>query len=147
MLVLCRKKALPGYNDLASQHPDLLKEWDYTKNTLAPTDCTSGSSKKVWWICSDGHEWEAAISSRAKGSGCPYCSGLKVIHGVNDLVTLAPDLLNGWDYQRNKAPSPDSVSPHSHKVVWWKCSAGHTWQEIIRKRFLSKKRNCPICKK
>ena len=30
--------------------------------------------KKVWWKCSKGHEWQAAIGSRNRGSGCPECA-------------------------------------------------------------------------
>ena len=32
------------------------------------------SNKKVWWICRKcGHEWEAAIHSRSRGTDCPKC--------------------------------------------------------------------------
>ena len=30
--------------------------------------------KKVWWICEKGHNFEATIDNRTKGSGCPLCS-------------------------------------------------------------------------
>ena len=33
--------------------------------------------KKAWWLGKCGHEWEAAIYSRAAGKGCPYCYGKK----------------------------------------------------------------------
>ncbi len=57
-------------------NPDLAKEWHPTKNEdLNPEDVTSGSNKKVWWLCNEGHEWEAQINSRNSGRGCPYCSG------------------------------------------------------------------------
>lgn len=39
----CRNlKVWLGYNDLATTHPELLKEWDYEKNTLKPTEVTAG---------------------------------------------------------------------------------------------------------
>ena len=31
------------------------------------------SGQKVWWKCSNGHEWQAIIQDRNKGSGCPIC--------------------------------------------------------------------------
>ena len=34
---------------------------------------SSGSGKKVWWLCKDGHEWQAIINHRNRGSGCPIC--------------------------------------------------------------------------
>ena len=62
------------YN-LAKLHPDLAKKWHSTKNrNLKPTDVTPGSHQKVWWICEKGHEWEATVSSRVSGNGCPYCA-------------------------------------------------------------------------
>ena len=63
---------------------------------------TINSEKKVWWICSKGHEWEAYISNRAsKNVGCPYCAGKKVLKGFNDLETLCPDVAQEWNYDKN----------------------------------------------
>lgn len=45
------RKILAGYNDLATTHPHLLKEWDYQKNNIMPTEISSGSHQKVWWKC------------------------------------------------------------------------------------------------
>lgn len=61
------KKVLVGYNDLATINPKLAAEWNYKKNgDLKPTDVTAGSHKKVWWICKNGHEWEAVINTRTQ---------------------------------------------------------------------------------
>ena len=63
-----------GLNDLATTHPELLKEWNYKKNVdCSPQMYVAGSTKKVWWICAKGHEWETAINVRTRGSGCPLC--------------------------------------------------------------------------
>ena len=32
------------------------------------------SGRKAWWICQEGHEWQAEILSRNKGAGCPKCA-------------------------------------------------------------------------
>ena len=32
------KKAWPGYNDLRSQRPDLMQEWDFKTNTIDPSN-------------------------------------------------------------------------------------------------------------
>ena len=77
-------KVWPGFNDLASKRPDLLKEWHPTKNTdLDPTKVLPGSGQKAWWICSEGHEWQAEISSRNKGAGCPECYNKRRKAGIN----------------------------------------------------------------
>ena len=66
---------LKGYNDLQTINPTLAQEWNYEKNdNLKPEDFTANSGKKVWWRCSKGHEWQAAISSRNAGRGCPICT-------------------------------------------------------------------------
>ena len=64
-------------NNLLDKHPKLCLEWN-CKNKKNPDRYTPKSSKKVWWQCSRGHEWESSISNRVTGNGCPYCSGLKV---------------------------------------------------------------------
>ena len=66
-----------GYgNDLFTDNPSLCAEWHPTKNRgLLPSDVTANSSKKVWWICERGHEWDAVISARNTGGrGCPKCT-------------------------------------------------------------------------
>lgn len=67
--------ASPEYNLLA-QFPLTASEWNFNKNTLRPENYLPFSKKKVWWICSKNHEWEAAISDRTlSGSQCHVCSG------------------------------------------------------------------------
>ena len=69
---------LPGFNDLATLKPKIAEEWYQDLNgDLKPEQVTLGSNKKVWWQCSDGHVWQAAIYSRTrqKGTGCPVCAG------------------------------------------------------------------------
>lgn len=73
------RKVLPGFNDLATTHPSLLKEWDYERNgDLSPEELSRGSNRKVWWKCAEGHEWQAAVFSRTreKATGCPICAGI-----------------------------------------------------------------------
>lgn len=79
---LSGKAVWPGFNDLATTHPRLVKEWHKSKNKgLTPEMVTAGSNKKVWWRanykdndtgCHHKHEWEAQISQRATGgTQCP----------------------------------------------------------------------------
>ena len=68
------RKILKGFNDLETINPTLAKEWNYQKNNeLMPIDVTPNSHIKVWWRCSQGHEWQAAICNRNKGQECPIC--------------------------------------------------------------------------
>ena len=66
-----------GHNDFVNLYPELLKEWDFEKNTsIDPSEITSGVTKRVWWKCTKcGHEWQTAVGNRTKnGSGCPKCA-------------------------------------------------------------------------
>lgn len=59
-------------------HPELLEEWDYSKNILGPESYSRSSTQKVWWICSAcGHNWPAFIRTRSDGFGCPACCSPK----------------------------------------------------------------------
>ncbi|MBR7091688.1 MAG: zinc-ribbon domain-containing protein [Clostridia bacterium] len=70
------KKVLPGFNDLATTHPEFAAEWS-DKNTCSPTQVTKGSSKLIWWKCRlCGHEWQAVVYSR-KNCNCPLCNKKK----------------------------------------------------------------------
>ena len=74
---------------LLFSNPEIAKEWHCEKNgKLKPEHFTANSEKRVWWKCTVGHEWQATISHRNSGNGCPYCSGQKVLVGYNDLLTV-----------------------------------------------------------
>jgi hypothetical protein len=62
-------------NNLSLKFPDLALEWDFEKNIfLTPQDVIPGSHKKVWWLCSKEHSWQAVIKNRTLGrTGCPIC--------------------------------------------------------------------------
>ena len=52
----------------------LIKEWHPTKNgKVNPRNGTFEHDKKVWWLCENGHEWEATIKKRIAGEGCHVC--------------------------------------------------------------------------
>lgn len=137
-------RVLPGFNDLATRHPELCAEWNYEKNgSLKPTNVTPGSNKKVWWQCKRGHEWKATISTRVHGAGCPYCAGNLVIPGETDLATRYPEIAAKWNYQHNGNLKPSMVMPGSHKKVWWKGDCGHEWDMPINS--MVKNDSCPYC--
>lgn len=65
-------------NSLARLRPDLSAEWHKDKNgSLRPDQFKPQAGKKVWWLCSQGHEWRAKIQNRHLGTGCPTCHKLK----------------------------------------------------------------------
>jgi len=130
-------------NCLATINPELAKEWNYNKNgKLTPRDVLAGGQRKVWWQCGKGHEWEAIINSRIKGSGCPYCSGHKVCND-NCLATINPKLAKEWHSTKNGKLTPHDVTANINKKVWWLCKAGHEWKASVEHRNYGS--GCPYC--
>lgn len=126
--------------------PQLVKEWDYEKNEktgLTPINVKPKSGKKVGWICSEGHRYDAVIASRTTGTGCPYCSGNKVSI-EKSLWKLNPKLAKEWDYDKNHGLTPKDVTTGSKKKVYWICKKkSHSWRAVIYSR--NKGRGCPYC--
>jgi hypothetical protein len=136
------KNPTKAYN-LEACRPDLLKEWDYEKNTLPPSSFLPGTPKKVWWICEKGHSWEARIGAKAKGHGCPCCSG-RTASCDNNLEKTAPELLKYWDYDKNTI-SPCEITAASNRKVWWICSTcSYVWYANPNSRKLGN-RGCRRC--
>lgn len=137
--------AVKGENDLATTNPSLATEWHPTKNDCSPTDFPFMSGKKVWWMCNEGHEWQAAISTRAR-SGCPYCAGKRPIVGKTDLATLMPEIAEEWNYEKNRGKTPQMFTKNSNQKVWWKCNLEHEWRTAICSR-TGIGNGCPECAK
>lgn len=84
------RRPVSGKSDLATTYPKLAAE--LVDRSLATT-LKPGSNASVLWQCpaNPKHTWKATPYSRtAKKTGCPYCSGRKIVPGVNDLATTHP---------------------------------------------------------
>lgn len=144
---ICANRTVqPGGNDLAAAFPQLARQWHPTKNeSLKPSDVLPGSSRKVWWQCEKGHEWQASVVSRAgNGAGCPVCAGKRIVAGENDLASRFPALAVQWDREKNGRLTPEQVSPYSNRRVWWVCALGHGWRAAISSRSMHGS-GCPYC--
>ncbi len=135
-------QASPNYN-LYVLKPNLVKEWHPTKNaTIKPQEVTPGSGKKIWWICNKGHEWEAVVYSRSRGSGCPYCSNSKSADDSSVAVSSSEFKME-WHPSANGNLTPANVTMGDPDKVWWICREGHEWQATFKTRI--KGNGCPIC--
>lgn len=139
----CSGEKLSLENSLLKKYPNLCKEWDYKKNiSMDPSTTTCNCNKKAWWICPSGHSWTAVVAKRtARGDRCPQCP--KKIKAEYSFAERSPDLLEEWDFDKNKNLLPTEICPTSKKKVWWKCKYGHSWKTSLNKR--SRGRNCPYC--
>ena len=129
------RKPKPG-RDLATLRPDLAKEangWD-------PKTVSAQSNEKLAWRCKRGHSWSAVVCNRFNGNGCSACSKRTLAVGVNDLLSINPDLAaeaNGW--------GPVTVAAWSNVKREWRCGEGHTWDATVNSR--SRGSGCPYCAK
>ena len=144
------RKALKGYNDPRTTHPEIAREWNRERNgDLKPTDVIANSNKRVWWKCEEGREWSGLIASRARRGkadpGCPYCSGRKVLAGYNDLATTHPDIAAMWHPRMNKRLKPTGVRAIGRKLAWWRGECGHVYRMVVRDGVRAKPGYCPYC--
>lgn len=139
----CSGKRPTQDRNLAALYPALMTEWHFEKNEgVDPTKLLPRSNRKVWWRCREGHEWEAQVSSRTSGTGCPYCAGKRVWE-KNCLERKHPNAARYWHPSKNGTLTPRDVAPNSSKAVWWMCERGHEWRRKIS--YEIKSSGCPYC--
>jgi hypothetical protein len=133
--VCTNRVTMPGFNDLATNRPDIAAEahgWD-------PSLVLQKSTKSQNWKCPFGHLYVTTPQQRVDGHGCPVCSGRQVLVGFNDLATTNPELAaeaDGWD--------PTTVTRGHHQKLNWKCLQGHSWQTTPNSRS-NQESGCPFC--
>lgn len=131
----------------------LKKEWS-SENEYEFEHYSRGSGFRAKWVCSEGHKWESPVRVRYKGHGCPYCSGLLIIKGVNDFESMYPEIAAQWHPNKNGSLKPSDFNSMNHKRVWWMCDKGHEWESSIanrvrslriRKNYNNNLNGCPAC--
>ncbi len=148
------KKLVVGENDLRTwclqnDKQSYLDEWDYESNDLKPDEIAYGSTRKVNWVCSQGHKYQETVNQRTyRGRGCPYCSGHRVFAGFNDLHTWClqnnrNNILDEWDYDNNDI-KPTEITHGSGRNINWICSQGHKYSMMLNAR-TSNRHGCPYC--
>ena len=137
---------------LQASHPELAAEWHPTRNReLNPADVSPGSKHRAWWCCAAcGHQWQAAVNNRARGSGCPVC-GLKrrartqsEVEPARSLAVRHPEIAAELHPQRNPGIDPLGLGARSSLKLWWRCaSCGHEWETAVSTR--TDGSGCPAC--
>lgn len=135
---------------LDTLNPDLASQWHPSQNgELTPKQVGIHSNKRIWWKCEKGddHIWKTSVTARTRGTGCPYCSGLRPSKGYN-LEDSNPEVASEWHPTKNGEKKPVEFTPMSGHKVWWLCSKNkkHEWETPIAKRTTPKEKNgCPYC--
>lgn len=138
------QKVLPGFNDLQTTLPGLAALWHPSLNgTVTPKDVVAGSSRTFWWLCKQGHKFQANGDHLVRGRGCAVCAGKQIDAGINDFATIHPELAREWDQIKNSL-SPTQVTAGSQNRIWWTCSQGHSYQATVSHR-TTDGTGCPYC--
>lgn len=146
----CKKQSLAVISS-----PNLMKFWDYEKNTLDPKTTSSNSNKEVWFKCQNcGYNWKARICVRQRKDKCPVCETNMVVHkGVNDFRTVYPQLALDTSDEMNPNIDLNSLGAGAHVRIHWKCHVcGFEWDAPVYGRIRRYKGNykiasCPACAK
>lgn len=141
----CSKRELAvGYNDLATTHPLVIKEWS-ALNDRESCSVMCNSNYRAWWkcpVCKGEYQQEVQSKVIIK-KPCPYCTNHKVLKGLNDLATTHPWLINEWSTSNDMDFS--SLMSNSGYKAWWKCSVCKgEYQQTVKKKILMKE-SCPYC--
>lgn len=137
-------KIIRGKNDFETLFPEIAKEWS-TSNPGMPFSISPYSKKSILWDCLEcGNSWYGSVVNRVNGLKCPYCSGEKLMKGLNDLQTKYPDLAKEWDRIRN-GNSPTMVRATSDRNSFWVDKYGHKWVARVSER-VQGRGGCPKCR-
>jgi rubrerythrin len=138
------EKPLAGFNDLATTHPELAKEWS-DENARGPETYFKTSSAQVKWDCPVcGATYTRRISERKVGDHCcPCCNGTKVYPGINDIETLDPALAKEWS--PNNKVKPSEVKRDSTAAFKWICpTCSGEYSYVVCDREVGDD-SCPFC--
>ena len=117
-----------GKNDLASQAPQLLLEWDVKKNLMPPHQVNMHSASKYWWRCRRcAYSWPAACCARVKGTGCPRCSK----HGFHAAIPAVVYLVRNDELQAYKIGVSGVGSPRLQQL------AARGWKTVLVEHFMT----------
>lgn len=109
----CSGKRVSNHNSLAANRPDVLRMWDYSKNTKKPSTYTVFSNQKVWWKCEEGHSWNTKIISVTRvNSGCPVCwRKKKMSRGEREVISYVRTLVDDSDPDQFRDGVRDVIPP------------------------------------
>ena len=85
-------RVTPGETDLGTTHPWVAAQLHPHRNTLTASQLAPMSSKRQWWVCGKGHEWESPVSDRTGGHGCPRCASA----GMSKPEFEIDELVRSW---------------------------------------------------
>lgn len=74
-------------------HQEFVDELKSINDKIIPIEQYVTRTTKITFMCELGHTWKATPGEVLSGSGCPYCSGHRLLVGFNDFATTNPWML------------------------------------------------------
>ncbi len=110
----------PNLGPITHTHPEKVRFWHETKNTLSPDEVSYGSRKVVYWQCdtSPRHEWKMSVSSFcSRRQNCEVCDRYEVPESgrLSRFVEIAAE----WHPTGNGLLTTDLIRTDSKRSVWW----------------------------
>jgi len=150
--VLCEDECKSCFEkSFASHEKAVFWDEDNEENkNIKPRDVFKHSGIKYWFICEEGHSFDATlahISSETEPRWCPYCNGCneKALECF-ERSFASHNLSENWDYEKNNGVIPRSVFKGTSDKYWFKCECGHSFDVSLSN--ISKEKNnrwCPYC--
>ncbi len=139
-------------HSLADRYPDVAAQWHPWRNdTSTAMQVKPFSMKRVWWQCTDSHEWEAPVAGRSRGEGCPTCANAtrgkkrSTPKDRESIADLFPEIAAQWHPDRNDALTAQTLKPGSSVKIWWICpECSNEWSATPKARCLNGG-GCPPC--
>ena len=144
------EKLIAEKGSFESNYPEKALDWDKEENGgLLPSQVTAGSNIAVKWKCHVcGYQWKGKVCNHAKSLySCEKCAIREKTlkrYGSATLAETNPDLAKEWNYSRNSNLTPNDVTPHDTREVYWICRKGHEWPASIGYRVRTGAQ-CPKC--
>lgn len=149
----CSNRQVSITNCLATKRPEMATLWHPTKNgDLTPSDVFASNAQVVWWVCGEGHAYEASLNQRTnrKVEWCPDCvrgKGSRTKSGNLTLASRFPNVAAIWHPTLNGPLTPDDVDCTDERIVWWLCPKDdrHAWEADIKRSARRVTPACPYC--
>jgi hypothetical protein len=142
--VCLNRLIVPGINDLATTHPDIVAE--IHPSELARTSAmklTSNSEMLIDFLCPKEHMYRARIYDRVRAAGCPDCIRIANAGSKENLVKTHPKVAAEWHPVLNGDLLPEHFTQGSKQTVAWLCPKGHDYEQRIERRAAGYQ--CSVC--
>jgi len=150
---LCNNKECNKCYEKSFASHEKTKYWS-KKNKENSRDVFKGSSKKYWFDCKCGHEFDARLFQiTSHNTRCSYCGNIKLCknnecNSCYEKSFASHEKAKYWSKKNDE--NPRDVFKNSHKKYWFDCECGHEFDaslyNIIKGCWCSYCGNNKLCK-